>query len=62
MTKVGEIFFRKDKDIWIAYDRDGNSASGLSKEHAKNNYLLAYGELTEDIDLGFDMSNIDRRL
>lgn len=62
MTKIGEIFFRKDKNIWIAYDRDGNFARGLSKEHAKNNYLLAYGELIENTSQGFDMSNVDRRL
>ena len=62
MTKAGEIFFKKDKDIWIAYDRDGNFARGLTKNHAKNNYLLVYGELVDDIKLGFDMSNVDRRL
>lgn len=65
MTEVGEIFYRQDKYGWLAYDRDGNSARGVSKSHARNNYLLAFGELTNDLfksQIGFDMRNIDRRL
>lgn len=63
MTEVGEIFYRKDKDgRWIAYDRDGNSSSGWSKEHARNNYLLAFGELADKITVGFDMSKVERTL
>ena len=63
MTEVGEIFYRKDgKTWWVAYDRAGNSARGLTKEHARNNYLLAFGELCDKIRLGFDMSSVERKL
>ena len=62
MTDLGEIFFRKEKDRWIAYDRDGNSARGFSKEHARNNYILAFGEIGDQIRLGFDMKNVERKL
>jgi len=62
MTEIGEIFYRKDKHGWVAYDRDGNSSRGISKEHARNNYLLAFGEYAEQIQLGFDMSNVERTL
>lgn len=48
--------------MWVAYDRDGNSARGISKDHARNNYLLAFGELTGQIPIGFDMSQIERKL
>lgn len=62
-SKIGEIFYRKDKSgRWIAYDRDGNSTSGLTKEHARNNYLLAFGDLVDRISVGFDMSKIERTL
>ena len=62
MTEIGEIFYRKDKNGWVAYDRDGNSARGISKQHARNNYLLAFGELADQISIGFDMSNVERKL
>ena len=62
MTELGEIFYRKDKNGWIAYDRDGNSARGINKDHARNNYLLAFGELADQISVGFDMSNVERKL
>ena len=62
MTEIGEIFFRKDKYGWIAYDRGGNSAKGLTKEHAKNNYLLAFGEIGDKIRIGLNMSNVERTL
>lgn len=63
MTEIGEIFYRKEKNgSWVAYDRGGNSARGLTKELARNNYLLAFGELGDKIRLGFDMSKIERRL
>lgn len=62
MTEIGEIFYRKDNGMWVAYDRDGNSARGISKDHARNNYLLAFGELTGQIPVGFDMSQIERSL
>jgi len=61
-SEVGEIFYRKDKNGWIAYDRGGNSASGMTKQHARNNYLLAFGELADKISVGFDMSNVERTL
>ena len=60
---INEIFFRKDKKGgWIAYDRDGNSTTGISKQHAKNNYLLVYGELLNQNNLGFDMTKVDKTL
>ena len=63
MTELGEIFYRKDKNGgWVAYDRGGNSAHGVTKNHARNNYILAFGELADQIRLGFDMSHVDRRL
>ena len=62
MTEISEIFYRKDKHGWVAYDRDGNSARGTTKDHAKNNYILVYGKLFENMKLGFDMSNIERTL
>ena len=62
-SDVGEIFYRKEKDgRWVAYDRGGNSARGMTKEHARNNYLLAFGELADKISVGFDMSNVERTL
>lgn len=61
-SEVGEIFYRKDKRGWVAYDRAGNSAKGISKQHARNNYLLAFGELADKISVGFDLSNIERTL
>ena len=62
-SEIGEIFYRKDKDgKWIAYDRAGNSAAGFTKEHARNNYLLAFGELADKISVGFDMSRVERKL
>lgn len=62
-SEIGEIFYRKDKNgRWVAYDRDGNSTSGLTKEHARNNYLLAFGELADKITVGFDMSKVERTL
>lgn len=62
-SEIGEIFYRKDKNgWWIAYDRDGNSASGISKEHARNNYYLAFGELADRIVAGMDMSKVERTL
>ena len=62
MTELGEIFFRKNKKGWTAYDRDGNSVEGMTKEHAKNNYLLVYGELLNQNNLGFDMTKVDKTL
>ena len=62
MTEIGEIFYRKDGNSWVAYDRSGNSARGISKEHAKNNYILAFGELCDQIRVGLDTSNVERRL
>lgn len=63
MSEIGEIFYRKDKDgRWIAYDRDGNSVRGFSKEHARNNYYLAFGELADRIVAGMDMSKVERKL
>ena len=62
MTELGEIFYRKDKDGWIAYDRDGNSAHGITQKHARNNYLLAFGELADKISVGFDLSNVEKTL
>ena len=62
MTEIGEIFYRKDKNGWVAYDRDGNSTRGINKAHARNNYLLAFGELADTITAGFDMSDIERTL
>jgi hypothetical protein len=61
-SDIGEIFYRKDKNEWVAYDRSGNSAKGISKAHARNNYLLAFGELADKISVGFDMSKIERTL
>ena len=62
-SEVGEIFYRKEKDgRWVAYDRGGNSAKGISKEHARNNYYLAFGELADQISVGFDMSRVERKL
>lgn len=62
-SEIGEIFYRKDKSgRWIAYDRDGNSTGGLTKEHARNNYLLAFGDLADKISVGFDMSKVERTL
>ena len=62
-SEIGEIFYRKDKDgKWVAYDRGGNSAKGFTKEHARNNYYLAFGELADQISVGFDMSNVERKL
>lgn len=61
-SEVGEIFYRHEKKWWVAYDRDGNSAKGISKQHAKNNYLLAFGDLTDSVNVGFDLSNVERIL
>ena len=61
-SEIGEIFFRKDKNGWIAYDRGGNSAKGITKAHARNNYLLAFGELADKISVGFDMSDVEKKL
>lgn len=62
-SEIGEIFYRKDKDgRWVAYDRAGNSTHGFTKEHARNNYYLAFGELADQISVGFDMSNVERKL
>ena len=62
-SDVGEIFYRKDKSgEWIAYDRAGNSTSGATKRIARNNYYLAFGELADQIRVGFDMSNVERKL
>ena len=62
-SEVGEIFYRKEKNgKWIAYDRAGNSARGATKLFARNNYLLAFGELADKISVGFDMSNVERTL
>ena len=64
MTELGEIFYRVDSKTgnWIAYDRAGNSARGVNKNHARNNYLIAFGELADQISVGFDMSNVERKL
>ena len=63
MTELGEIFYRKEKNgEWVAYDRGGNSVRGMTKEHARNNYILAFGELCDQIRLGFDMSRVDKKL
>ena len=62
-SDIGEIFYRKDKNgEWVAYDRSGNSASGITKNHARNNYYLAFGELADQISAGFDMSIVERKL
>lgn len=61
-SDIGEIFYKKDKNDWVAYDRGGNSARGITKAHARNNYLLAFGELADKISVGFDLSNIERTL
>ena len=62
-SDVGEIFYRKEKDgTWIAYDRGGNSTSGATKNIARNNYYIAFGDLADQISVGFDMSNVERKL
>ena len=62
-SDVGEIFFRKEKDkSWVAYDRSGNSASGITKSIARNNYYLAFGDLVDQISAKLDMSNVERIL
>ena len=63
LTGVSEIFFRKDEEgNWVAYDRNGNSIRGATKEHARNNYYLAFGDIRGQMNIGFDMSNVERKL
>ena len=60
--EYSEIFYKKEKNGWVAYDKGGNSASGATKEHARNNYYLAFGDLADQISAKLDMSNIKRTL
>lgn len=60
---MNEIFFRKDKKGWVAYDRNGNNAHGITKDIAKNNYYILYVHNTnnEGLDL-FDLSGVEKRI
>ena len=37
-----ELRYFKEKTGWKVIDRDGNSASGLTKDMARNTYFLRY--------------------
>lgn len=63
MNKVTEIFTRKGRkgeSPWIAYDRNGNSAGGLTKETAITHYKLMFQD--EVREYGFDMNSIEKEL
>ena len=44
MQSTGIITTRKNKDgSWVAYDVNGNKATGVTKQIALNNFHLIYG-------------------
>ena len=56
-----EIFIRKVKNGYEAYDRLGHTAFGVTKEIAKNNYRIVYNDPV--IVTGqYDMSKIEKKL
>lgn len=61
--ELTEIFTRKGRkgeSPWIAYDRNGNSAGGTTKEAAVSIYKLMYQSPVQEY--GYDISQIERKL
>lgn len=55
-----ELVYVKNKKGWICKDRQGRSATGLTKEIARNQYWLKY-KTSQMHDVGYDMSEFNNK-